>query len=64
MKQYYYEVTEDDRLLGRTASFSISNMESSEGVEERNYYASKSKIPHHAKFELKEVPKGEYIFPN
>ena len=55
MKQYYYEVTEDDRLLGRTASFTIGNIESSSVTEERLYYASKSKCPQHATFSLREV---------
>ena len=57
MQPYYYEVTEDNRLLGKTSNFSLSNMDSSEVKEERDYYASKSKLPHHARFELKEVQK-------
>lgn len=57
MQLYYYEVTEDNRLLGKTSNFSLSNMDSSEVKEERDYYASKSKLPHHARFELKEVQK-------
>jgi len=55
MKLYYYEVTENDRLLGKTATFSIQNMESSSVTEERLYYASKSKCPQHATFSLREV---------
>jgi len=55
MKLYYYEVTENDRLLGKTATFSIQNMESSSVTEERLYYASKSKCPQRATFSLREV---------
>lgn len=53
MKQYYYEVSDSDRLLGRTATFSIQNMDSTEVTEERLYYASKSK--QHVTISLKEV---------
>ena len=53
MKQYYFEVSDSDHLLGKTATFSIQNMDSTEVIEERLYYASKSKRP--VTISLKEV---------
>ena len=55
MKQYYYEITEDNRLLGKTGTFSIQDMDSTPVTDELRYYASKSKCSNHTTFSLREV---------
>lgn len=40
---YYYEIREDDKILGKTKPFHLNDMESSWINEETKYFMKKSK---------------------